>query len=331
LQARGPSGQELTIDWVHLGAERPDRLLIVMSGVHGVEGFVTSRLQCEFLAGIEPDRWAPGYAVLVLHAVNPWGMAWGRRQNESNVDLNRNWRRDELAVVPTNLGYDELHPLLCPDVDTVPDPDVLVTATWPLVENRGMRWVRDAIATGQYSHPDGFHFGGDRTEESTHIVESVVAPLVAAAGFVATMDLHTGHGEYGSVTLLSDAAVDSPQDRWMRAAFGAEIIEATGRPDGGVGRAVGQIANGFRDLVSPGAEAYATSVEFGTASDIDQLLASQREMWVHHHGDRADPVHAATIWQYRCCFTPDDPGWEQAALGHGRRVLRQSVEAALGE
>lgn len=75
----------------------------------GVEGFANSAIQCELLA--RPTR--ADVTVVVVHAVNPSGMAWWRRQNENNVDLNRNCWWD-FAVAPPNPGYAEVHDLLMP-------------------------------------------------------------------------------------------------------------------------------------------------------------------------------------------------------------------------
>ncbi len=44
-------------------------------------------------------------AVVLIHAINPYGFAWIRRVNEDNVDLNRNCI-DFGAAIPENPGYD---------------------------------------------------------------------------------------------------------------------------------------------------------------------------------------------------------------------------------
>jgi predicted deacylase len=326
IDARGPQGQELTVDVVRVGAAAPARLLVLLSGVHGVEGFIGSTLQTDLLDRIDADALPSDTGVLVVHAVNPWGMAWWRRQNESNVDLNRNWRRDHNEPIH-NDAYDELHPIACPDTDDLPSVEHLLEQANELVAARGLVWVRDAITVGQYRHADGLHYGGARTEASTAIVERVVAPYAAAARFVLTIDLHTGHGLSGEITFLSDQPVDSAQDVFFHTAFPTFRIEATAdNPDATTGTKSGQIANGLAQLF-PDATCFASSVELGTASDLEQLAATYQEQWVHRHGDRNEPEHAAAVWAYRCCFTPDDPAWEQVAFARGRTVLDQAVHA----
>ena len=322
----GPHGQELTIDTASFGSAHPDRALVVLCGVHGVEGFVTSAMVTELVARTSGCAWPDGAALLLLHAVNPWGMAWGRRQNESNVDLNRNWRRDA-RTPPPNAAYDELHQLACPDTDELPSVEAVLVDAQALMAERGLEWVRDGLTTGQYSHPDGLHFGGDRTEESTAIVERVVPEHLDGVERVLIVDLHTGHGPYGELTALSNQPPGSPQDEVLRTVF--DRVEATtANPDATTGLKSGRIANGLTDVL-PGATCFATSLEVGTADDLTQLGATYQEQWVHRRGDRSVPEHAAAAWAYRCCFTPDDPAWEARALELGAQALDRSLALVL--
>lgn len=324
LEARGPFGLELTIDVVVLGAERPDRALVVLSGVHGVEGFIGSALQTDLVARLDASSLPTDMAVLIVHAVNPWGMAWWRRQNESNVDLNRNWRRSDTDPIH-NDAYDELHSLACPDADDLPSVGALLAAAQALVSERGLVWVREGITAGQYRHPDGLHYGGARTEQSAAILERVVPERLAGATTVFTVDLHTGHGPYGELTALSNQPPGSPQDEFLRSVF--DRVEATAdNPDASTGTKSGQLANGFADVL-PSATCFATSLEFGTADDLTQLGATYQEQWVHRRGDRSIPEHAATTWTYRCCFTPDDPDWVATSFAQGRAALDRALAA----
>jgi predicted deacylase len=326
IDALGPAGQQLTIDVTQLGPDDADTLLVVMSGVHGVEGFIGSALQCDLLARVGGSDLPPGVGVLLVHAVNPWGMAWGRRQNESNVDLNRNWRRSDIEPVH-NDAYDELHHLACPSTSTMPSVEDLLVAATAMVDERGLDWVRDAITTGQYRHGDGLHFGGDRTEDSSRIVEQIAHERVVGRARVLVLDLHTGHGPRGEVVLLSDQAPDSAQHAFLTRRFPSAAIEATiGNAEATTGPKTGQLANGIRSLLPEGT-CWSTSVEFGTASDLEQLAATYLAHWVHFHGDPADPSHREALWQYRSCFTPDDPVWERTAFARGRVVLEEGLAA----
>ncbi len=326
ISAPGREGQRLTVDVAQIGAADPQRVLLVLSGVHGVEGFVGSALQCELLDRTNATELPDDVAVVLVHAVNPWGMSWWRRQNESNVDLNRNWGRDRMQPA-ANAAYDEIHPLACPDTPELPTVDTLMATLATVVADRGVDWVRDAITAGQYTQPDGLHFGGHRTEESTAIVERVVGDRLSGADRVLTVDLHTGHGPSGAVTFLSAAPLGSGQDEFLRARFVGERIEATvDNPSATTGPKSGQVATGVGRLLAD-AQCFGTTMEIGTASDDSQLVATYREQWVHRQGRREDPAFHDVVWAYRCCFTPDDRAWESQALASGARQLGHAVDA----
>ena len=98
------------------------RGLLVISGTHGVEGFAGSMCQTAWLS--EGAALPDDLAVVLVHAINPYGFAWIRRVNEDNVDLNRNCI-DFSASLPENVGYDQLAEALVPptwDADTVRQP-----------------------------------------------------------------------------------------------------------------------------------------------------------------------------------------------------------------
>ncbi len=325
ISARGPHGQELTIDVTSYGASAPGRALVILTGVHGDEGFSSSTLLCEAI-----ERWvsngsdrqlADDVAVLMVHAVNPWGMALWRRQNESNVDLNRNWGRDERTEVPENPGYDILHPVLVPGGDRVPSPESLFEVTRSLIDQHGYAWVKSAVSEGQFAHPDGLYFGGDRTEESNAILASVVADRLAGVDDVLVVDLHTGHGDFGTYTLLSHVPEGHQDDAWLRTVFDADRIECTASAGATTGPKHGQIAAGLHDVV-PAARTWRTvTMELGTISDTRMIVNERAEHWVHFHGDRTNPEHAQVVWDHRCGSTPDDPGWETTARSFGVEVL----------
>ncbi len=86
-----PHEEELTIDISLFGAATPQRILIHSSGLHGIEGFAGSAIQLRCLEDRLPVLRSDSTIVMV-HILNPYGMAWFRRVNENNVDLNRNFR-----------------------------------------------------------------------------------------------------------------------------------------------------------------------------------------------------------------------------------------------
>src|ERR1051326_2712065 len=90
LSAKGPQGESLVTDIAWFGAASPRRVLVHSSGLHGVEGFAGSAIQLQLLDNVPVPP--ADTAIVVVHILNPYGMAWLRRVNENNVDLNRNFR-----------------------------------------------------------------------------------------------------------------------------------------------------------------------------------------------------------------------------------------------
>ncbi len=88
LRVRVPyeNQSELFIDFALLRRD-PERALVQLSGVHGIEGYAGSHIQREVMADL-PEG---GPSLLFVHAVNPYGMALYRRANGNNVDLNRSF------------------------------------------------------------------------------------------------------------------------------------------------------------------------------------------------------------------------------------------------
>ena len=112
----GRDGEALALDVVRDGAADADKLLIVSSACHGVEGYCGSGVQVFALhdEAFRAQCAAAGVALLYLHAINPYGFSHTRRVTHENVDLNRNFQ-DFSQTLPVNEAYRKLHPLLLPD------------------------------------------------------------------------------------------------------------------------------------------------------------------------------------------------------------------------
>lgn len=103
----GPAGEVLATDVALIGRRNASKLMVMISGTHGVEGQFGSACQAAWLEENAPWRLPEDTAILAIHLINPWGTAWSRRVNEDNVDLNRNFI-DWQASAPKNEKYAEL-------------------------------------------------------------------------------------------------------------------------------------------------------------------------------------------------------------------------------
>ena len=95
--AKGPQGQPIHIDVAAFGARSAPKLLVAISGTHGLEGLAGSAAQIAFIRSGLLRQLSADVRVVLVHALNAWGFANGSRTTENNVDLNRNfidWRRE---------------------------------------------------------------------------------------------------------------------------------------------------------------------------------------------------------------------------------------------
>ena len=89
MKARGPDDEALYMDIAIAGDADARDVLVLTSGVHGVELFAGSRCQVRVLC--DPACIPSGVKLVCIHGANPWGAAHVRRNNELNVDLCRNF------------------------------------------------------------------------------------------------------------------------------------------------------------------------------------------------------------------------------------------------
>ena len=106
----GPNGDNLYIDALWIGKSDSNKLYMSTSGIHGVEGFAGSAIQLSILDKLNsiPDKTALAF----IHILNPWGMSWIRRENESNVDLNRNFLNKNEEYKGSHPHYPKLDPII---------------------------------------------------------------------------------------------------------------------------------------------------------------------------------------------------------------------------
>ena len=110
----GPDGEPLCIDVAIVGSLNSGKVLLSTSGIHGVEGYPGSAIQLAVMDDLCKEEPFKDHAIIFVHIINPYGMAWWRRFNENNVDLNRNFltRNQEYSGVPE--GYEQIREFINP-------------------------------------------------------------------------------------------------------------------------------------------------------------------------------------------------------------------------
>ena len=89
IEAVGSEGEALATDTALIGAPDAQRLLIMTSATHGVEGFCGAGCQFALMDDAPMLKRArqAGVAVLLVHAVNPYGFSWIARTDLSLIHI----------------------------------------------------------------------------------------------------------------------------------------------------------------------------------------------------------------------------------------------------
>ncbi len=330
-----PVGEGLAIDCIAAHAtERRERVLLLTTGEHGIEGYVGAAVLRlfldEFLPRLEPET----TGLLLVHAINPWGMAHRRRTNAANVDLNRNFVLDPGGFDPAiNPDYDRLHRFLNPERPPG-SPRRARLAFGAAVARHilapGPAVVRRATLLGQYRHPQGIYYGGSELQPETQVMMELYRAWLAAYPHVVHVDMHTGYGPRTQMTIVCSA---------LEPAAPAALAERFGYPrvvksDGDAFYAMqGEMIDGVYRLAAdkPGGRLFAASFEFGTLGD--SLLAGMRSLramvWenqVHRHGATPE-MRAIVAREFDELFCPSDPVWRAKALADARQALAGILRA----
>lgn len=328
---KGRDGEELAMDVARLGAPDAERLLIVSSGCHGVEGYCGSGIQLAAL-GDQPllDYAAQrGVALLFIHALNPYGFSHLRRTTHENVDLNRNFH-DFSKPLPVNAAYREIQPLLLPD--DWPPSQANQEAIAGYVAAKGLPAWQLAMTSGQYEFPEGLFFGGARPTWSNQALREVLRDQGRRAGRIAWIDIHTGLGPSG----VGERIYAGPDDK--------EDIARTRRWwDGGGTTPVTSIYDGSSTSAfltglmwtslpqeCPQAQYTGIALEFGTLPLTDMLQALRAEHWLQMHPDTPTPLAARIKQQFKDAFHIETAGWKAQVLRQGREVMVQAADGLAG-
>jgi hypothetical protein len=318
----GPAGEELACDCAWFGPEDAGKVLVIMSGTHGVEGFCGSGIQLDWLEEGNAAALPADHAALLIHAINPYGFAWIRRVTEENVDLNRNFV-DFNGELPTNPAYDELADALVPVALSGP---VFAAAEAKIAAFRarnGEAAFHAARSAGQYKHATGIFYGGTEPSWARRTEEAIIADYrLAARGHVAMIDLHTGLGPFGYGELIVMPALGSPHGRRLQGWY--ECVTQMGDPNSVASTRAGLGPQRWEELL--GGPATIATLEYGTKPRWTIFSALRADHWLHAQTN-VDWSAAETRRikaDLKDAFFPESAAWREMVLFRARQVLRQA-------
>ncbi len=216
VPVKSKTDNDLTIDFCYIPAtDTTLKLMVINSGIHGIEGFVGSAVQQMLMAEFFKPEMTSEVGILIVHGMNAWGFKNQRRFSENNVDLNRNYSLKESLFLTKNDGFVALYDMLTPkgelNMNSIKNKFFMLTAIKQIAQ-KGMPALLQAFAQGQYEFPEGIYYGGNAFEQQVGIMSGVLKEKSAAYQTVLSIDLHTGFGERGKLHLFPNP-VDDPEIR----------------------------------------------------------------------------------------------------------------------
>lgn len=327
ITALGPSEEQLTVDFCWVGPKNARKLILHSSGVHGVEGIPGSATQTMLLGQLNSgDLVLPsGVAIAFIHIVNPWGMAWLRRVNEDNADLNRNFlpKGEEYAGEPKH--YQRLNSLLNPRTAPGGYDPFLLKALWA-VATLGFSTAKQAVQEGQYERPKAMQYGGgELAESSQHVLDWLEENLTEVERAI-SIDFHTGLGPFGVDSLLIFG--DETRERLNRLslAYGPTVMGNDPKTS---------VAYRIRGGIQGRFEADWTDIkwttitqEFGTIKPIPLLKIARAENRLTQWGNKPplSLLHSPERVKMLESFSPSSMKWRRMILNRGRALVDDAVK-----
>ncbi|KQP12838.1 M14 family metallopeptidase [Pseudorhodoferax sp. Leaf267] len=319
----GRQGEALAMDIARDGPTDAERLLIVTSACHGVEGHCGSGVQ---VFALHDDEWrdkarAAGVTVLYVHALNPHGFSFTRRVTQENVDLNRNFQ-DFTQPLPANGAYAEVHALMLPaQWPPTAQNDAAIAA---YIARHGASALQAAVSRGQHAFADGLFFGGTAPTWSNGAWRQVLRRHAGRARRLGWIDLHTGLGPSGIGERIFACRDDAAALQRARAWWGAGV---TSIYDGSSTSALltGMAFQAVYDEC-PQAEYTGLALEYGTVPFGDVMGALRADHWLHGHPEApaalAEQIHA----QMLAAFYTDTDAWKGQVISQARQAMFQAVD-----
>lgn len=320
----GRDGEALAMDVARVGAADAQRLLLLTSACHGVEGYCGSGVQGALLAdaGFAAAARNAGVAVLYVHALNPYGFSWWRRVTHENVDLNRNGLDyDTLSELPANPAYDAIAAAAVPATwPPTPENEAVLAA---YAAAHGPKGLQAAVTGGQFHHPQGLFFGGTAPTWSARTLAAVLREHASRCTQLGWIDLHTGLGPQGHGEKIWGGRNEPAAIARARAWWGPEI---TSTYDGSSSSA--PLQGVLPELVyrqCPQAELTPMALEYGTEPTGEVILCLRAEQWLQLHPEADDTTRTAIKKRFRDAFYTDTPAWKAAIVDQGVAAARQAV------
>jgi hypothetical protein len=313
---RGPDEEDLFIDVARIGSPKAQTLLVLSTGLHGVEGPVglpMLRLACEDYAQQSPES----TALLLIHALNPFGFAWWRRQDHDGVDLNRNFLLPDEDYAGAAASYRDLEGILNPK--SPPKRDGFAGRALLRAMKMGLGPLKQAIVEGQYDFPRGLFYGGGQRSWTQSILSQHWLSWMGGADKILHLDVHSGLGPWGRLQLLGSPPKNTEDRARLLDCFPSHSKDFDRRRPVHY-HARGELGRWCQYQTSEVDYRYFCA-EFGTYGPFKTLGALRQELRNWEWGDPNARHGSPQNVELKEIFCPQNTRWRQGVIEQSRQVL----------
>ena len=323
---KGSEGEPLACDVAVLGPDNAEIAAIAITGTHGVEGFAGSAVLHQWLCSRHQSA-AGDVKIVLVHAINPWAFSHKTRTTENNVDLNRNFIRDNIGYERQNPGYDALAPFFDFDPTDARRSLEAYRSYKAYLDDNGWQ-LENEMLEGQSRHPNGLFYAGTEPAWSNLLFRRIVNEHLRSAKTIGFLDWHTGVGSFGEIVYLmfddAGSAEHAVASRW----WNRVSEEKSAFKSGATPKYRGLLCQSIRQE-RPDARIAGAVVEFGTADDYAIFRGDCLDRWVRFDG-RDAPDAAEFREAYKDIMNPPDPSWRRMVLSEGPVIMDKLIAGVAG-
>jgi len=319
---------DLTIDWLWAEPAKKENIIILSTALHGVEGFVGSAMQYLFIQEFMPHLHSENTGLLLVHAINPWGMEHRRRFNPNNVDLNRNFVYDGNYDINLNKLYPELRTLLVPQrrINSIFGETLrFANQIIRLIIKHGVKAGRDGILMGQYIDPEGFYYGGQKPQEEVLVMMDLLQEAMQEYSTILHLDMHSGYGPRYQMSITNPDNDMLSSEEFVEKYNYPLVVKANPEEFYTTLGDMSAYAYHLQSEKFSEKQVLSTAFEFGTfggslLDSIRSLRAEVLELQLAAHGAKNERVASWVRREYEEQSFPSEERWREKSLADGRKA-----------
>lgn len=332
---------DLYIDSIYIPAtEKQSNLIVITTGVHGIEGYIGSVMLDVFWGEIyETEINKANTGVLVVANVNPYGMKYHRRYNENNVDLNRNFILDwDTFDMTVNKDYPKVDIFLGPK-DTMGnivghELSFYGSMIKELIED-GANTISNALLGGQYEYAEGVYYGGNGDEASTTYLKDVFKQtLESEYENIVHIDVHSGYGPRYNMVIFN-SVFETMNEAESVALFGYDNVIA--HDSEAFYPTTGDTTDFYyrlKEQLGTDNTLFSTCFEFGTIGDsfLDSIISMKYtiEENQNHWNPSSNSITNEIIKErYQELFYPTEKVWREKTVEDFATACKGVLKAKL--